>query len=245
MIVFGLGTGRSGSTTLAHLLNLQEGAVVTHERNPRRIHWSGSEQRVLEDLRELEGVLAGRRSLLVRRRRDNLRAIRNLYRRGPRRLVGDVAFYYLPYVELLLGHAPEVRFVCIRRDEEATVRSFLRFSSARPTAGPLRWFRRRPERNFWMEHDGTRWKSDPLWDPCFPKFRARSKEEALHLYWREYTERALALRQRHPDRFAVFDIEAFQTRAGQEAILDFAGVARERRVFANERVLRRNAQRYG
>ena len=95
--VFGLGTGRCGSTSLASLLNLQAGAHVTHER--RSYRWVGSEAAVLQVMSQLQ--------------------------RDPAWLVGDVCGTYLPYVSLLLQQEPTAKFVCLQRDKQKTVASAL------------------------------------------------------------------------------------------------------------------------
>ena len=42
-LVIGLGTGRCGTNTLAALLDLQDGASVSHERNDADLHWEGAD----------------------------------------------------------------------------------------------------------------------------------------------------------------------------------------------------------
>ena len=57
---------------------------------------------------------------------------------GP--FVGDVALYYLPYVEEILARHPGTRFVSLKRDGADTVRS------------SLKWV---PNHNHRMRHDPT------------------------------------------------------------------------------------------
>ncbi len=95
--VFGIGTGRSGTSSLAALLGAQPGASVSHEA-PRVLPW------VVD-----EGLLA--------RRLDELAA-------RPGWLLGDVAFSYLPYVPQLLDRVRDLRVVCMLRDRAATVQSY-------------------------------------------------------------------------------------------------------------------------
>ena len=151
-IVLGLGTGRCGTQSLAAILNHQERARVTHERHGPGIAWQGDEDRVTAFMRQY----------LATSGFD---------------LVGDVAFYYLPYVEHALSLAPDTKFVCLKRDRKSTVDSYLTWSYGR---------------NSWMQHDGTRWRMND-WYRCYPKYPVGDKEEAIGRYWDEYYDRAAAL----------------------------------------------------
>jgi hypothetical protein len=100
MIVFGLGTGRSGSYSLASFLDAQKGANVSHEN-----FWCPWEY----DEFSMDATL------------------QTMYHREGA-LVGDVACYLLPYVEKIIERDPSVKFVCIKRDKTETVNSWLRHS---------------------------------------------------------------------------------------------------------------------
>lgn len=95
--VIGIGTGRSGTSSLAALLDSQPGAAVTHE-TPRVLPW------------KVDAALLGRRLDELDERPGWLR--------------GDVAFSYLPYVPLLLDRLRDLRVVCVLRDRAATVQSY-------------------------------------------------------------------------------------------------------------------------
>ncbi len=100
MIVFGLGTGRSGSYSLASFLDAQIGGDVGHESL-----WCPWEY----DEFSANATLIGAQ-----------------YKKGE--LVGDVACYLLPYVEKLVELDTEVKFICIKRDKKETVDSWLKHS---------------------------------------------------------------------------------------------------------------------
>lgn len=234
MIVFGLGSGRSGSQSLARLLGLQPGALVTHEKNPHDLAWTGAEDAVLANLREFEQALAtGRPRLRITLEEPNRDVIARLGEERPIRLAGDVAFYYLPYVRTILAANPDVRFICLRRDRESTIDSFLdKTVKRRPFAFLERvGLRRVKNRNHWVEHDGTRWDSDPVWDRCFPKYDADDKRSALEMYWDDYYQTAERLQAELPDRFRLEPIEALNDESGQDALLEFVGVPEDERVY--------------
>ena len=188
-LVIGLGTGRCGTVSLSSLLNAQRGAFVTHEGygangGQRLLHWDGNTGAALAWV-------------------DELRARPGL------QLVGDVAYYFLPYVEAILLAHPDARFVVLRRDQTETVNSYLR-----KTRG----------QNHWMLHDGIEWEVNPKWDPTYPKYETATKREALGLYWDEYYAQAESLAAAYPESVHLFETRALNTLEGRHAILSFLGI---------------------
>lgn len=184
-LVIGLGTGRCGTDSLAHLLDAQAGADVTHEIFKHKLPWQHGEKRIDKFLQWMK-------------------------LQTDQRLVGDVAFAYLPYVGYILSRWPNAKFVCLQRDRTATIASFLK---------------KTPERNHWLEHDGGQWQADQ-WDVCFPKYTAASKAEAIAFYWDEYYAIAGELQEIYPAAFRIFPTSALNQPEGQRAILYFLGIAR-------------------
>ncbi len=191
-LVIGLGSGRCGTTSLAHLLNKQPHASVTHEEPPL-LPW------------QVDAALLAERLAGLRAR--------------PETLVGDVAFYYLPYVELIAAQLPNTRFVCLRRDREETVRSFVAKSEGV---------------HHWIQHDGTQWQKSPDWDDCFPKYDLVDKTAAIGRYWDEYYARATELATQLPS-FRIFEMTALNDREGVEDLLDFIGVKQRALVVGTRR----------
>lgn len=183
-IIVGLGTGRCGTQSLATILDSQYRARVEHERHDANIAWEGDELRVGSFVRQCMGA-------------------RDLD------LVGDISFYYLPYVEHILTIAPHARFICLKRDRQATIKSYMTWTG---------------RRNHWMRHDGAQWKLDK-WDRCYPKYPAADKAEAIGLYWDDYYRRSEALEAAHPEAFRVFTTNSLNSEAGQHAIFDFIGLS--------------------
>lgn len=226
-IVIGLGSGRSGTASLASLIDRQPGGICFHEMNPSCAVFSGNAQSQLNTVREFGQILTV----------------------GQPELLGDIAYYYLNYVDDILALMPDCIFVCIKRDRAQTVASWLRKSSIGrwPSlwlADRIKsWLTREPfytQYNYWQDHDGSRWKRDPVWDSCFPKFEAASKEEAIGLYWDYYYLQAQRLEHKHPRCFRVFDVDELSTAAGQREILSFIGLSEDRIVFTEDVHLHRS-----
>ncbi len=185
-IVFGLGTGRSGTNSLATLLNMQNRARVWHEKEKWRIPWYGGEAKVKNQINYFK---------VLSRKYD---------------LVGDISFYYLPYVPLIIDAIPGVKFICMQRDKQETVVSYIKWVS---------------RQNFcpWIEHDGTKWQFNH-WDHCYPKYSVNTMEEAVALYYDDYYKVAGQYAKKYPDNFKIFSIDALNTETGQLDILHFLGV---------------------
>jgi len=103
-LVFGLGTGRCGTTSLARLLDHQPGCEVFHEYYAYDLPALGGEPFV-------DAFLARAAA-------------------SPRDLVGDVFSAWLYYVDRIAA-ACDARFVCMKRDRAGTVKSFDRWSGPR------------------------------------------------------------------------------------------------------------------
>ena len=194
-LVLGIGCGRTGSASLAHALNRQRDLAASHEfcffcaeghPTPRfrpPLPWSRDASVAAAALADIA--------------------------RYPAPTVGDVASYWLPYLPWVLEHVPDVRVICITRDRDEVVRSFLH-----KTRG----------RNHWLRHDGSTWALDPLWDPVFPKYDVGDKETALGLYWDDYYRECARLRGLYPRHFREWRIEALNDPRQVTEILRFAGV---------------------
>ncbi len=200
-LIFGLGTGRCGTMSLARVLSTLEGFSMLHEG---RSECGGV-------VVCPEGERASHRvdgNLPWNADRGACRARVDALLQLPGAVVGDTAFYYLPYVEWLARqYGAAAAFVCLRRERAATVQSFLEFT---------------PGRNHWMAHDGSRWSLDEQWDDAFPTFECDSKRAAIERYWDEYYAVAEGLARRIP-RFRIFDVEDLDTNGGWAAVFEFLG----------------------
>lgn len=74
-----------------------------------------------------------------------------------------------------------------------------------------------------MDHEGSEWEPDPVYDPTFPTLEVSSKEEALMKYWDLYYKRTDALMATHPDSFTLHSMNNLNNAEGRRAILSFLG----------------------
>ena len=236
MIVIGLGSGRTGTASLAKLIDSQKNALCFHELNPSGAVFSGNPQPLRNTIHEFSAILAGgdkRLLALDYTRPPSVRTYEKLLAMPQVDILGDIAFYYLSYVEDLLAITSDIRFVCIKRDKHETVESWLEKSSIRRWKSL--WLADRlksaivrvpfhQSHNYWQVHDGSEWAIDPVWDKTFPKFEASSKREAIEKYWDYYYDRAASLAGAHPNNFQIFDISDMSAPDGQRKILSFIGI---------------------
>lgn len=104
-LVIGAGSGRCGTTSFAHFLNAQKGAIVSHETFTNRIPWDRAGQKVYVDK--------------LIRRGQNSKA----------RYFGDVALQWTNNIPYLVEKGAKV--VILKRERDDVVRSFLQKSRSR------------------------------------------------------------------------------------------------------------------
>lgn len=234
-ILLGMGTGRSGTQSLSQLLNAQTGTVCFHELNPACMKWKDTPQTVRSMVREFEGILKSHsRDVTLDFTRpakdeglDRLRDLPSV------NTIGDVAFYYLPYVPMLAKLDLNIKMPCMKRDRSMVIDSFMRAVSI-PKRKP-----RNPKRilgllgaepptrrhNHWQVHDGSQWALNPKWDKLFPKFDAADLEDSIGRYWDFYQQEAEKFAALYPDSFRIFDVDSLNSDVGQEEILKFCEIA--------------------
>ncbi len=172
-MVIGLGTGRCGTMSLSHLLDKQAGFDVTHETE--HLPWVCSREKLH-------------------------RCISSIQLRSSAACAGDVAFYYLPYVNVI-AEMIDVRFICLWREKRETVESFLRkLDGENP-------FVSMPSCGFGMSDS-------------FPKYEM-SLKAALEFYWDKYYEEASRLASSH---FRLWPTSILNDVEGQKQILEYVGI---------------------
>lgn len=179
-IIIGLGTGRCGTTSLARLLGSVPNCVATHEMDQIRanLEWKFNMNRIEKALKILKSA--------------------------PENIVCDVAFYYLPYVKIISEMEPTATFVCLKRNREETVKSYMY-----KTEGRDHWRVTRSKPN--------------QWDKMYPKFEAQSKEEAIGMYWDMYY-RTTSEMEKEGIRIRTFDTVSLNDSNGTSQIMKFCGL---------------------
>ncbi len=191
-IVLGLGVGQCGLDFLAEILQKQHGSRITTEQTPI-LPWKQSPD------------LPGIRERIARWKET-----------CPEAIVGDVASFYLPYVEQAIQIEPLIRIVCLKRPRDEVVRAFCHSLDST----------RRVPTNHWSETLSVGWSHDPLWTQAFPQYATTDREEAIGLYWDEYDRRASDLAKKFPKHFLILDAAELYGEVGVRGVLDFIGIRR-------------------
>jgi len=192
-LVFGIGSGRCGTASLAYLMSQQESTHSSHELFPV-LKWS-------DDMSTLtyKWTLMDHQSHLF----DT---------------VFDTGTYYLNYVQSLINgwnnheYAKErynLKFVCLKREKEATVKSF------------LEKFKRQNNNPLQNHNDASLVTNE--WDLAFPKYDGVSLREAVENYYDDYYDIAEQFQKHNPEIFKIFDTEDLNSQQGVSSILSFVG----------------------
>lgn len=216
-IVFGLGTGRCGTSSLASLLNGQPETVCFHELNPSAMAWSGAEATIGSLMRDFIAILGGGElyvtaDLVAPNRSAPLQRARSLPKISA---IGDIGSYYLPYVPFMIEQWPGLRFPCLRRNRAEVIASFVR-KLAQPEASV--------PRNHWSAENDKRWRRDAVWDRCFPTFDEMLDEDLeAHVarYYDAYYEMTEGFVTQYPDHLRIFEITDLNSSEGRQSLLDF------------------------
>jgi len=201
MIVLGCGTGRCGTKSLAEFLDQQPNSEVSHEFG-QQLRWNKKDCDLFEKRLEIWTLNGGIR--------------------------GDVALWYLPYIEILVReeiYQNEVfsfqlhdiinkfRVVCLKRDREETVQSFIKHQNSGNT----------------FQEKGGSW---PEVDRAFPTYPDDlTQEKAISEYWHDYYETAEWISDM-VDWFEIFQLEELSNSNKRRAeLLDFLEFPLDERRF--------------
>jgi hypothetical protein len=195
-LILGLGPGRSGTMSLAKFLDTQARSYFVHEgayNMPEFLKYTTG--RYLPWEVNLEEYSVWYSELLTK-------SSNALY-------FGDVSASLLSYVQIILEKHPESKFICIKRDREAVVRSFLRV-----TTGVNHW-----------KASNHRLNKLNLWYHLFPKIDGITKEESIRAYVDAYYDQAGKIENKYPNSFKIFNIDDLNSTEGRNAIVSFAQIS--------------------
>ncbi len=191
--ILGMGAGQCGLNLLTEILQRQPDTKITYEQWP----------------------------VLPWKRKPNLPGIRERLDRWnhahSETFVGDVAAFYLPYVQEAIDFDSTIRLVCLKRPRSEMVAALthhLDITCKVPT-------------NHWSDALLPGWYHDPVWTQTFPQYATSDRTEAAGLYWDEYYQRAEEFSQRYPENFRLIDADELNDLAGVRRLLDFVRIPRD------------------
>ena len=101
MIVLGLGISRKETKKIHNFLNSQEKFIFDYESDLEKISWYDSENIVINRIEQLEN-----------------RLYKNTKSENSFTATGDVGFYFLPYIELLLNNFPYLKIISTKKSKK-------------------------------------------------------------------------------------------------------------------------------
>jgi hypothetical protein len=195
-LLLGLGTGRSGSTTLAALLATAERACCTHE-NPPLIFWKPDQAQTEFHIRRFQ-LLCEYYSV-----------------------VADVSHWWLNVLDPFFQHFPNSRAVGLVRDTDECAKSFMRVKGY--GRGSLNhWVPR--GNSLWVTSSWDPvYPSYPV--PAYAQDNVdRAKFDLIRRYVVDYNDQLAAVAQRLPHRVLLLNTKELNRPATQQRIFEFAGV---------------------
>lgn len=192
MLTIGIGTGRCGTMSLAQLINGCKDCTVYHElrAHTELLPWKFDKQlalRKLKMLREIPGIV-----------------------------YGDIAFYYLNYIEFFIERVPDIRVIHIYREKSAVIRSFMNKTEGR---------------NHWMPPN-SKYRVDTIWDKYFPTYTdVATKPEAISRYYDEYLSLVATLIKKYPERILSIDVGQIDDKQQINKLFCFLNIPKGKRKF--------------
>ena len=196
-LVIGMGTGRSGSTSLAAQLGTIENSCSTHE-NPPLVFWSPTPDQVSFHLRRL--------AKMVRYHA----------------LVADCAHWWINLVDDLVHEFPAVKFIGLTRDKWECMVSFARVKGL--GRGTFNHWTRHPN-DIWLSTvwDPTYPTFEtPTWAERSPD---RAKWEMIEQYLDLYECKMESAAARFKERFLLLEMESLNDLATISRLHRFVGVS--------------------
>ena len=196
-LVFGLGSGRCGTASLAFLLSQQESTFSSHELFPI-LPWKPDMSTLTYKWTQLDHQA-------------------HLYD-----VVFDAGIYYFSYVPALIKswnmheyakQRYDLKFVCLKRDKESVVESFL--------------LKFKKQNNNPLQDHGDDSLVVNEWDNSFPKYpNDLSLREAIERFYDDYYEIANQYSEIYPENFKIFDTNCLNSESGVTSLLRFIGYER-------------------
>ena len=208
MIVLGLGVSRKETKKIHKFLNNQKNFVFNLETDIHKVSWKNSENVVINRIKELENRLYSNTSKLNK----NFHA------------TGDIAFYFLPYAELLINNFPYIKFICTKKSKKNIFNDIMSDLETKNSIFSRLFMLKKKYKNHWVNHDGNEWEKDYLLDKCYPKFNKNNLESSVYKYIDLYIENLKKIQKKYPKNLKVFYSDELESEYGKKKILSFIGV---------------------
>ena len=208
MIVFALSSSRKETKNIYSFLNNQNGFCFDFESDISSVSWKNSENIIMNRVNFLEQKL-----------------YHNKFKKNKNsNIVGDVGFYFLPYVNLLISNFPHIKFICTKKNRKNTYNDIISDIKTNNSVFSRFIFLKKKYKNHWIDHDGKKWEKDYLLDKCYPKFEINNLKDSIEKYISLYNMEIKILNKKYPKNLKVIYSDEIKSEYGKSKILSFLGV---------------------
>ena len=208
MIVIGLSSSREESKKIFSFLNKEEDIYVNYESDIKNFSWNNSENIIFKRIDILE---------------------KNIYKNTSSnqkqfKVFGEVCFYVLPYLEILINNFPYLKFICTTKSRKKTYNDIIKDITNEKNFLLRLFLFRKKFKNHFMNHDGKKWQKDYILDKCYPKFELGSLDKAIEEYIDLYYSSIKKIEKKYPNNLKVFYSDELQSKYGKKKIFSFIGI---------------------
>ena len=208
MIVLGLGVSRKETKKIHKFLNSQKNFHFDYESDIDDIAWSNS-----------ENIMINRIELLEKRLYTNTSKLNNNFK-----VTGDIAFYFLPYIELLINNFPYIKLICTKKSKKYIFNDVMSDIKTDNSIFSRLFMFKKQYKNHWVEHNGRNWEKDYVLDKCYPTFHNNNLKESVNKYIDLYISDIKKIQKKYPKNLKVFYSDELDSKYGTKKVLSFIGV---------------------
>tara|TARA_B000000475_G_C15936903_1_gene423067 strand:+ start:342 stop:971 length:630 start_codon:yes stop_codon:yes gene_type:complete len=208
MIVLGLGVSRKETKKIHNFFNKINHFDLDFEKDVKNISWYNSENIIINRIQKLENKLY-----------NNINSSKNNFH-----VTGDVAFYYLPYLELLINNYPYIKFISTKKSKKhifKDIKSDIRTNNSLPTR--LFLFKKK-FKNHWIDHNGKKWEKDYINDKCYPNYDIDDLDKSIQMYIDNYIFQMKKIQKKYPRNLKVIFSDELNSNFAKKKIFNFIGV---------------------
>ena len=205
MVVIGLSSSREESKKIFSFLNKEEDIYVNYESDIKNFSWNNSENIIFKRIDILE---------------------KNIYKNTSSnqkqfKVFGEVCFYVLPYLEILINNFPYLKFICTTKSRQKTYDDIMADITNENNFFFRLFLFRKKFKNHFINHNGKKWKKDYILDKCYPKFDLNSLNSSIEKYIDLYYSEIKRIEKKYPNNLKVFYSDELKSKYGRKKILSF------------------------
>jgi len=208
LIVIGLSSSRVESKKIFSFLRQENSISVGYESDIEKFSWNNSENIIVKRIQDLE-----------KRVYSNTSSNKKQFK-----AFGEVSFYILPYLEILINNFPYLKFICTTKSRKKSYDDIIKDITNEKNF-LLRLFLFKKEfKNHFIKHDGKKWEKDYILDKCYPKFKLDSLNSAIEEYIDLYYSNVKKIEKKYPNNLKVFYSDELKSKYGKKKIFSFIGI---------------------